>query len=131
MTRNPDPVVMYLVIRTSLGMNAGKVGASCGHAVQEMVRFFYTDRMISTVDWRSFHDWLHEDAPSYAKIVLGASDAEFDTVKEYVSPDRYLHHLVADRGFSQVPEGAETCLGVWPMRKSKALDCLRVLKPLR
>lgn len=29
-----DPIVMYLIVRESLGMGPGKVGAQCGHAAQ-------------------------------------------------------------------------------------------------
>jgi peptidyl-tRNA hydrolase len=127
-----DRRVMYLVVRTSLGMNAGKAAAAVGHAVQMLMVFAW--EIIPTVP-RSHEElvriheareWLREDAPSYAKIVLGASDEEFERVQKE-NPG----FLVVDRGFTQVEPNTPTCFGLYPMRKSESLGVVRSLKPLR
>lgn len=130
MTRIADPMVMYLVVPTRLDMNRGKTASAVGHAVHQLVRQFdRDDDSMSTEDWAAFDRWEHEDAPAYTKITLGADAEEWMRVKAWAASSR--HHLVVDRGFSQVPEGTWTCLGLWPMRKSKAPECLSTLKPLR
>jgi peptidyl-tRNA hydrolase len=35
--RDPDPFVMYIVLRRSLKLSGGKIGAQCGHAVQYLM----------------------------------------------------------------------------------------------
>jgi peptidyl-tRNA hydrolase len=127
-----DRRVMYLVIRTSLKMNAGKTAAAVGHAVQMLMTF--VSEIIPTVprtaeELLRIHEtraWLCEDAPSYAKIVLGATDEEFDYIQKE-NPG----FLVIDRGFTMVEAGSPTCFGLYPMRKSEALGIVRTLKPLR
>lgn len=77
-----DRYVMYLVIPTSLKMNMGKTAAAVGHAVM-MMTLAYGDMLklpFALKDVDSFMHWLHDDAPSYTKVVLAASDAEFAEV---------------------------------------------------
>jgi peptidyl-tRNA hydrolase len=35
--RDPDPFVMYIIVRRSLKLSGGKVGAQCGHAVEYLM----------------------------------------------------------------------------------------------
>jgi peptidyl-tRNA hydrolase len=133
--------VMYIVVRTSLKMGVGKAAAAVGHAVQmlmEWYAFIETDHGAAgpgplptkTPEDRKRAEetrrWLKDDYPSYAKIVLGASDDEF--VKVQLENDGFL---VVDRGFSQVAAGTETAFGLYPCLKSEASETVRKLKPLR
>jgi len=126
-----DPRVMYIVVRSDLKMNAGKVGASCGHAVQMLMQWLLPDvhghrtseeaRLMEEA-----REWLREDAPRYAKIILGADASEF--MKVQLENDGFL---VVDRGFTIVEPGTETAFGLYPMKKSAAHGIVRTLKPLR
>jgi len=126
-----DPYVMYLVVRTDLKMNAGKIAAACGHAVQMLMQWFSPDihghrtseEVLLMEETRA---WLEEDKPRYAKIVLGADEGEF--MKVQLENEGFL---VTDRGLTQVDPGTETCFGLYPMKKSEARGVIRALKPLR
>jgi peptidyl-tRNA hydrolase len=136
-----DPRVMYIVVRNDLKLNAGKVGASCGHAVQMLMQwlaFIETDHGAAgpgPLPKKTAEDreraaetrlWLLEDAPRYAKIILGADADEF--MKVQLENEGFL---VVDRGFTMVAPNTETAFGLYPMKKSEARGIIRTLKPLR
>lgn len=130
---NSDPYVMYLVVRTSLKMNVGKTAAQVGHAVQMWMEWCidaYVRRSNSfkgeNLELETFARWLKDDHPSYMKIVLGASDEEFERCKRECKVQ-----IVIDRGFTEVPAGTETVLAVFPCKKSEAPEAVRRLKLLR
>jgi peptidyl-tRNA hydrolase len=160
---NEDRYVMYLVIPTSLKMSMGKTAAAVGHAVMLLGDMYrecedYSEDLdpsedigpVDPMNWttedeedagttrdellRIYDNWHQADFPSYAKVVLGASQEEFEALLEYVSGRygrRVMHVAVVDRGFSQVKPNTLTCIGLWPMRKSQAPDIIKKLKPLR
>lgn len=126
---NSDPYVMYLVVRTSLKMNVGKTAAQVGHAVQMWMEWWAPGSDIfegEGVEAEAFARWLADDHPSYMKIVLGASDEEFERCKRECKVQ-----IVVDRGFTEVPAGTETVLAVFPCKKSEAPEAVRGLKLLR
>ncbi len=116
--RDPDPYKLYIVVRRSLKLSAGKVGAQCGHAVHYFMRAFWeaskdaasmrTDtlyaRIMLAVNW--------DESPDHAKVVLGATDEEYEQVKA----ENPVHFKVIDLGYTQVAPNTETCLALWPMR---------------
>jgi peptidyl-tRNA hydrolase len=144
-----DPWVMYLVVRDSLGMSAGKTAAQVGHAVGILYgRYFkmHTKAMDSMISdpvymeerplskWsdqekqnlilaQSFEDWKED---SFRKIVLKANDAKWDKLKENLEC-----HVVRDAGLTEVDPGSETVIGLWPMRKSQRPNMLRKLQTLK
>jgi len=161
---DPDPYVMYIVVRESLGLSGGKVGAQCGHAVEYLMeaalpekwptkeetalrskRQIHPETMteadnaqLAAIDGANHHRherledfraWRARDTTgrrTAAKIVLAASDSEFEKVKAE-EPD---HFMVIDNGHTEVAPMTETCLGLWPRRKStrsKTLKRLRLL----
>jgi peptidyl-tRNA hydrolase len=72
----------------------------------------------------TYQSW--ETTKDHAKIVLGASDQEFEQVKL----ENPLHFLVIDLGYTQVEPNTETCLALWPMRMSARSPILTKLRPL-
>lgn len=133
---NNDRLVMYIVIPKSLKMGIGKVGATCGHAVQLLMQMYETRKPDpSSVGWSepayeedmgalaTFHDWLASD---YGKIVLGASDEEFAEIRKF--PNTVT---VIDIGLKQVAPGSATAVGLWPRLKSGAPLIIQRLEPLR
>ncbi len=157
-----DPYVMYIVVRESLNLSPGKVGAQCGHAVEYLMEEALPEKWPTKeeVALRSKHQlrpetmtpmdsdqfaalneasrkraerledfraWRARDASgrrTAAKIVLAASDTEFEKVKRE-EPD---HFLVVDNGHTEVAPSTETCLGLWPRRKSTRSKTLKRLR---
>lgn len=148
-----DPIVMYLVVRESLGMGVGKTAAQCAHASQMLllkyVRWLSNNNLWGTLKtWigKIFHVWLGSDPDwdahihndnwtplfrdwlqtSFRKVVLRADDKEWVKLKELPN-----HVIVIDAGLTEIAPGSETVIGFLPMRKShvpKAIKKLQVLK---
>lgn len=134
-----DPIIMYLVVRTSLEMSIGKTVAQGGHAVQ-MLQLKY-DVLNKTCDWVAtshgepsakriaedvmlYQTWMGK---SFRKVVLACKDKDWEKIKAAV-PN---HVVVVDAGLTEIAAGSETVLGLWPMYKSqapKAVQRLQVLK---
>lgn len=122
---------MYVVVRNDLKLNAGKVGASVGHAVQMLMQWYEPEifghrTSAECLLIEETRLWLREDHPRYAKIILGANADEF--MKVQLENDGFL---VVDRGFTIVLPNTETAFGLYPMKKSSAHGIVRELKPLR
>src|SRR3990167_5368692 len=82
-----DSWVMYLIIRYSLGMSAGKIGAQCGHAVGMIYEKYIDINIPSSILQEAhlinaFSDWKSE---LYRKIVLKADDKEWEKIKKELS----------------------------------------------
>jgi peptidyl-tRNA hydrolase len=127
--RNQDPLIVYTVVRTSLGLGGGKIGAQCQHAFDYLLR--EVERLQSDHEFhvpeqlKIFRLW--RETKTHTKIVLGASDEEFAQVKAAYKE----HFLVVDFGYTQVAPMTETCLALWPMHKSARAPILQSLKPLK
>lgn len=130
--RDPDPYKLYTVMRRSLNIRGGKIGSQCQHAYDYLTRevelLEHGARQPSIEEMgllATFRAW--RSTPEHVKIVLGASDEEFEEVKA-AFPNR--HFLVIDLGFTQVAPNTETCLCLWPMRTSARPSILQKLRPL-
>jgi peptidyl-tRNA hydrolase len=146
-----DPIVMYLVVRESLGMGKGKTSAQVGHAVGMLI-FEYFDLKEEA---RKLHKLIiEEDAITpgatpegkiryaelsrklsimgewksqfYRKVTLKADDKEWAKLKIEM-PDCAL---VVDAGLTEIAAGSETVLGLWPMRKSQRPKSVKRLQAL-
>jgi peptidyl-tRNA hydrolase, PTH2 family len=138
-----DPLVMYLVVRESINMSAGKTAAQCAHAAQ-MLQMKY-EKLHKTLVWLrknertvlyspqqtemiqqeiAFEQWVND---SIRKVVLQADEKEWVRIKEEC-PENVI---VRDAGLTELEPGTETVIGIWPIRKSqrpKTLKRLQVLK---
>jgi PTH2 family peptidyl-tRNA hydrolase len=136
-----DPIVMYLIVRESLGMSIGKACAQCAHASQMLQLKF--NKIVSEIEgertefikepnWSEeypeyfiFSEWLDT---SYRKVVLRADDKEWLKIKGAMNDEDII---VIDAGLTEIASGSETVIGLWPMRKSlvgKLIKKLQVLK---
>ena len=120
-----DPWIMYLIVRDSLGMSAGKTAAQVGHAVGIMYGHYYyiindDDHMLMK---DSFLSWKGD---SFRKVVLKAKDKHWDKLK-----DRLDCFVVRDAGLTEIDPGSETVIGVWPMKRSERINILRKLQTLK
>lgn len=147
-----DPIVMYLIVKESLSMSAGKTAAQCAHASQMLtLKYFHEKMRVAEVSslWSRFRKivtdfftkgempkeqlqpsldlfetWLDT---SFRKVTLRANDHQFERMKKEVP----LHIVVVDAGLTEIDPGSETVLGLWPMHRStcpKYLTKLQVLK---
>jgi peptidyl-tRNA hydrolase len=92
--------VMYIVIRSDLGMSPGKAAAQVGHAVQLAIR--HAEKLTET----TIPEWLATwEAGSYTKIVLSAKDE--DELKAVASSPFW--RAVVDEGRTELAGKNVTC----------------------
>ncbi len=136
-----DPIVMYLIVRESLGMGMGKTAAQCAHAAQ-MLCMKYTKlqqrKVLSNEQIEAkniYKEWLDG---SFRKVVLKADDKEWEKVKAEFSPIQPIDEfrfqrfvLVVDAGLTEIAPMSETVMGLWPMRKSQVPKLIKRLQVLK
>lgn len=130
-----DPIVMYLIVRESLGMSIGKTAAQCAHASQ-MLQLKFNEEFN---EYREGDVWIKEKLgptitifqkwidSSFRKVVLRADNKEWIKLKNAFP----ACVLVVDAGLTEIAAGSETVIGLWPMYKSQApkvVSRLQVLK---
>ena len=129
------PIVMYLIVRESLGMSIGKTAAQCAHASQMLQLKYNEGEMFQMANWdlpdgitnstmQLFLDWVNS---SFRKVVLRADDKEWEKVKAA----KLVHALVVDAGLTEIAAGSETVIGLWPMRKSERPAIIKKLQVLK
>jgi peptidyl-tRNA hydrolase len=135
-----DPIAMYLVVNEELieEMGLGKTGAQIGHAVSMLMLDYHKldkryDKYIENTSteqekflaqyflWR---DWFKN---GIRKITLKADKKEFEKLKVEFKDTMVL---VVDSGFTMIPEGSETVIGLPPMKKSQRPKLLQRLQTL-
>ncbi len=123
----PDPLVMYLIIRESLEMSVGKIAAQCSHGSQMLQLKFNELQLKDTAGWTSpeekvqieiYQKWLDT---SFRKVVLRADDHRFERLRQE-NPNNIV---VVDAGLTEIAPGSQTVLGLWPMYRS---SCSRYLQ---
>jgi len=143
-----DPIVMYLIVRTSLEMSMGKTAAQVGHAVGMLqIKFNEIENRLDELEdiqstfgsltgsenlefdlthpqYVVYKEWLDT---SYRKVTLACKDKDWEKVKEA----RLNHVLVIDAGLTEIASGSETVIGLWPMRKSQAPKIIQRLQVLK
>ena len=123
-----DPIVMYLVVH-EIGMSAGKLAAQVGHAVGLLyIKYMgLNGYFISNEELEIWKEWQSE---KFRKVTLTANDSKWNKLKTQLKNDSIEHVIVVDAGFTEIPSGSETVIGVWPMRKSNRPSVLRKLQTL-
>lgn len=129
-----DPWIMYLIVRESLNMGAGKIAAQVGHGVGIVYERFMDLTWPETAEQEiflgpgrakkldAFNAWSKS---SFRKIVLKADDKEWKKLK-----DQLECHLVVDAGLTEIEAGSETVIALWPMLKSEAPPLVKRLRLL-
>lgn len=148
---------MYNVVRRSLKLSAGKVGAQVGHAVmylcqevipehwpsKEMVELQSLVRtgLIVPEELARLKTLREEDRKRSARCQIAHEWMKTPTHTKItlgatdeefaqVSAEHPHHFLVIDFGFTEVEPNTMTTIGLWPMRKSARSPLLLSLKPL-
>jgi peptidyl-tRNA hydrolase len=127
-----DPIIMYLVVRKSLGMSMGKTAAQAGHAVGmlhiKQAEYAAEDKKSLFPEFQEklkiWDEWVHN---SFRKVVLGADDKQWQKLKDKI-PDAVV---VVDSGLTEIAYGSETVIGIWPMCKSNAPQVIKKLQALK
>lgn len=127
-----NPYVMYLIVRESLAMSPGKLGAQCGHAVQLVMDEYYMNQRGCSHGWaqilcQSMVEWRATD---HMKIVLRANEKEWEKLQNSDAFVPLPLFIVTDRGYTEVPANTETVMALWPMRKNERPSILRRLRLL-
>jgi peptidyl-tRNA hydrolase, PTH2 family len=116
-----DPLALYIIVRESLGMSAGKMCAQVGHSVQYTVmnylNNFYEDKL------GVFANWIDNGS---RKIVLKASESEWKKLKEQL----VKYSIVRDNGLTELDPGTETVIAAAIMKKSEAPKIIKRLQVL-
>lgn len=150
-----DPIVMYLIVRESLGMSIGKTAAQVGHAVgmlflkyseedgylnklyKDYVHSLYEDKSYGDIfriytshremeeRIKLFQKWMES---SFRKVVLRADENEWKKLKTDLKNQIVL---VVDSGLTELPPSTETVIGVFPMYKSQRPKILKRLQALK
>ncbi len=128
-----DPLILYFVVRKSVPMTPGKLGAQIGHAMgmldgryRQLVQQDHEEGALYGEDEKKHKvttEWL---AASYRKATLVADDKEWEKLKEQL-----WVFVVRDAGLTEVEQGTETVMALWPMRKSEAPKLVRRLQTLK
>lgn len=142
-----DPITMYLVVRESLGMSAGKIGAQCGHAVGMLDRKH--DKQIAAIEAhfdpvygppndlegripervkKALDIWYEWNQTSFRKVVLKADEKEWVKLKALAEVPKVI---VVDAGLTEIEPNTETVIGLWPMRKSERPVLVKRLQLLK
>jgi PTH2 family peptidyl-tRNA hydrolase len=117
-----DPIVMYLIVRESLGMSPGKLAAQCSHATQILL-VNYFNHQLKMKD--TFTQWLQTNC---RKVVLSATEKDWLKLRAEFVPTQGI--VVTDAGLTEIPSGSETVLGLYPMHKSQRTKILKWLPAL-
>jgi peptidyl-tRNA hydrolase, PTH2 family len=101
---------MLFVVNTSLKMQKGKVAAQCGHAAIGCFE-------IASIQYKSIvRKWQQNGARKIACKI--GSDEEIDALKALLDENNIPTYQVVDAGYTQVPSGSKTVLGIGPMEET-------------
>jgi peptidyl-tRNA hydrolase, PTH2 family len=112
---------MVLVLRGELRLTAGKSAVQAAHAAVMLVRRA-EDRDASRLD-----AWVHQGQKKIALVVPSLTDLE--AIERQARAKGIPSVWVEDAGFTEVPPGTRTCLGLGPALASE-LDAVTGSLPL-
>jgi peptidyl-tRNA hydrolase len=134
---NEDPIVLYVIIKESLGMSSGKIAAQVGHAVQNLIVAYFKmqillslkklEPLISERDHNNIKltaEWIDNAS---RKVILKACDKDWDALKQEAGTNCFI---IKDAGRTEVIPGSETTIVLWPMHKSNCSKTVRKLSVL-
>lgn len=116
---NHDPIVMYIIINTSLKMTVGKAMSQLGHGVQAIITTLEQEahEMNPPNRVRTYLRWIDEST----KIVLGATIDELDALMSQFDDQNDIFHAIIDDGKTQVPPNSLTVVAFYPSNELKKI----------
>ena len=110
-----------MVIRESLNLSPGKIGAQCGHVMYRMLmRQFWEWGEKTQKLWDAWEAEM-EQRPI---VVLGANESEWESLKKLDLPG----DIQVDAGLTEVAPRTETVMAFAPIWKSDRPPLLRRLR---
>ncbi|MEK6861691.1 MAG: peptidyl-tRNA hydrolase Pth2 [Nanoarchaeota archaeon] len=99
---------LVILVREDLKMSAGKLSSQCSHASVEAV-------MRSSK--KIVNEWRRE---GMKKIILKVKDEEeLMKYKKSAEENKLVTSLITDAGYTEIPKGSITCLGIGPDNEEK------------
>jgi len=99
---------LVILVREDLKMSAGKISAQCSHASVEAV-------MKSSK--KLIDEWKKD---GMKKIILKVNnEKELLEFKKLADENKLVTVLITDAGYTEVPKGSVTCLGIGPDNEEK------------
>lgn len=137
------PLVMYIIVRESLGMSPGKLCAQVGHGIQIILEQYdvldeelrrspnsaahLTEEECNIITRMELWKDSKKSNSGIRKVSLAASDKEFEKIKVEFGTNLAL---VIDAGITEIPEGSQTIIVLYPLLRgeNKIIKRLQVLK---
>lgn len=122
--KNPNEVIMYIIVNSDLPMSKGKIAAQVGHVVEEICYSFGQRSMTSGLykDEEYYAKWREH---SRTKIVLQAPQSYLEELIALGLPEIYC---IRDEGRTEIEAGSLTCIGFIPMPEYEAQKYVKGLK---
>lgn len=122
-----DPIVLYIVIRKSLNMGAGKITAQGCHASNAIMARYFKAQLLRVkcvkcgesfpkeeeAHIKLMSEWMYDEPTIIVKV---ANDSKWERLKK----EHRDYFVVKDAGRTEVPPNSETAMSFWPMRESSA-----------
>lgn len=97
---------MVIVTRSDLKLSPGKLAAQVAHAAVACA----LETKKNNSKW--FHNW--QTKGSKKAILKVDSEKDFYTLKEKADELKIVSNIISDAGFTEIPEGTKTVLGIGP-----------------
>jgi PTH2 family peptidyl-tRNA hydrolase len=97
---------MVIVTRSDLKLSPGKLAAQVAHAAVACA----LDTKKNNSKW--FHNWQTEGAKK--AILKVDSEKDFYPLKEKAEELKIVAYIISDAGYTEIPEGTKTVLGIGP-----------------
>jgi PTH2 family peptidyl-tRNA hydrolase len=97
---------MLIVTRNNLKLSPGKLAAQVAHAAVACA----LDTKKNNPKW--FNKWQNEGAKK--AVVKVDSEKEFYPLKEKAEQLKIVAHIIEDAGYTEIPVGTKTVLGIGP-----------------
>ncbi|MGA9840162.1 MAG: aminoacyl-tRNA hydrolase [Thermoplasmata archaeon] len=107
----PEEFKMVMVLRGELRLTAGKMAVQAAHAAVMLTR--NAERR----DRAGLETWLSQGQRKIALVV--ATLADLEALERQARGKRIPTVWVEDAGFTEVPPGTRTCLGLGPARSAE------------
>ena len=106
-----EELKMVMVVRSDLGMSAGKVASQCVHAALGCYRMVASQHHLLLQTW--------EGSGEAAVCLKCKSEAEMNQLEEAATAAGLPHYTVCDAGRTQIAAGSKTVLCIGPERVSR------------
>lgn len=118
--KNPDELIMYIIVNQDLSMSIGKTAVQVGHAVADMLLVPMMAHRNSE-DFINYKKWYTEN--NQKKLVFRAKEKK---VKELADKFWGIHDL----GLTEIPENSLTCACLGIMTRQEAEPYIKRLQLL-